>query len=96
MWAPSARVGPRVDDLASAHVNHGHAARATSASVEGGVDVATVAGDHRKVAESPAEAIWSVPIRVSLRVSTKTTVAGLPRRLTTNVRSDGVSMTDSG
>ena len=50
-------------------------------------------------ARSPAVVappIWTVPASESAAVSTNARVAGVPRILTTKVRSDGVSITDSG
>ena len=96
MRAPGAGILPVPDDSARAHVHHRDAPDPARLIVEGREHVVAVSDITARSPIDPAGPICTVPISSSLTVSTNASAAGMPRMLTTSVRSFGVSMTDSG
>ena len=97
--ATKARIGPRCDDCARRHVDNSHASfigAAGGGKVERRENVTAIGVITARSPAVPAPAIGNVPSSDRFTVSTNASDAGMPRRLTTRVRSDGVSISDSG
>ena len=78
------------------HIDHGHAARASSARVECGIDVTAARGYDSQVAEgSGAGNLHCTDEGQADRIN-EGERGRVPRMLTTSMRSEGVSITDSG